>query len=504
MVNIMETEIEIKFLFNSKFESELYQTINTQGFISNKTQTLQNVYFDTDNRLLREMDMGLRVRSCDGRSVQTIKTAGRVIGGLHQRPEYNEPIDGASPELARFNEKIWPKDCDIKKLEEALLPIFSTDFIRQTWLVEMDDDTLIEVAYDRGFIETMQGKIDISEVELELIKGDEKKLFVFGHKIAELPEVRLGNVSKAQRGYMLMNNASFTVKSLAPSPIKATMSIQQALLTNIQHGLKHIQYHENCYIESGQHSALKELFVGIKFIHQNLTLFKEQFLDLHDQEWVDDLQWLARSFSWVDTRLVYRRLLKDKGYYLRKLPKLKDLLDNIKALDNALPNKQKVLELLNSTRYCQFVLTLTEWLICFEKSTFSSEKTYTIEPFAEQCLSQSWDELIAILSPKSADHLLAYQGVLESNLLMGSSLGHLFAQQKRDEFHSSWLDIKNGLKKLAMLDAVFDVADNEEDLALKKEYVKWLTRKKESLLNALTLSKEQALLKAPYWTKQVD
>jgi triphosphatase len=500
----METEIEIKFLFNSQFESELYQQINAQGFISNKTQMLQNVYFDTDNRLLREMDMGLRVRSCDGRSVQTIKTAGRVIGGLHQRPEYNEPIEGVKPELARFNEKIWPTNCDIKKLEETLLPIFSTDFIRQTWLVEMDDDTLIEVAYDRGFIETAQGKIDISEVELELIKGDETKLFIFGNKIAELPEVRLGNVSKAQRGYMLMNNTSFAVKPLEPSPITATMSIQQALLTNIQHGLKHIQYHENCYVESCQHSALRELFVGIKFIHQNLTLFKEQFPDLHDQEWVDDLHWLARSFSWVDTRQVYHRLLKDKGYYLRKLPKLKGLLDNIKALDNALPDKEKVLELLNSTRYCQFVLTLTKWLIFFEKSTFSSEKKYAIESFSEQCLSQSWDELIAILSPKSVDHLLAYQGGLESNLLMGSSLGNLFSQQRREIFHSPWLDIKNGLKKLAMLDAVFDIVDSEEDPALKKEYCKWLTRKKESLLDALALSKEQALLKNPYWEKQID
>ena len=90
----METEIEIKFLFSSKFESELYEKITTHGFLSSKKQFLHNVYFDTAERSLRKIDMGLRVRSCDGRSVQTIKTAGRVIGGLHQRPEYNDPIEG--------------------------------------------------------------------------------------------------------------------------------------------------------------------------------------------------------------------------------------------------------------------------------------------------------------------------------------------------------------------------------------------------------------------------
>ena len=212
----MEIEIELKFIFNAKFANELHNALNKFHCISSKTQFLHNVYFDTTERRLRKLDMGLRVRSCDGKSVQTIKTAGRVIGGLHQRPEYNEPIEGLRPKLARFNEKIWPENCDIKKLEQELTPIFSTDFERQTWLVEIDNDTLIEVAYDNGFIETNQGKVALCEVELELVKGDEKQLFTLGHEIASLSGVRLGNVSKAQRGYMLADNATFHVKTAQP------------------------------------------------------------------------------------------------------------------------------------------------------------------------------------------------------------------------------------------------------------------------------------------------
>lgn len=495
----METEIEVKFLFSSQFESELYEKINAQGFISSKKQFLHNVYFDSANRLLRELDMGLRVRTCEGRSVQTIKTSGRAIGGLHQRPEYNEPIEGLRPKLARFNSKIWPADCDIKSLEESLIPIFSTDFERQTWLVEMADDTLIEIAYDRGFIETNHGKVDICEIELELVKGDEEQLFIFGDKIAELPLVRLSNVSKAQRGYMLINNSVFEVKPLSSSPVFPEMSVEQALLTNIQHGLRHIQYHENCYIETLQQDALNELLLGLKFIHQNLKLFKDLSPALLNGHWVDDLHWLARSFSWVDTRHTYRELLKDKGYYLRKLPKLKLLLSRLKEQDNKLPAQQTVIELLTSTRYCQFVLKLTQWLIQFEKSTFSSERKNAISNFAGEHLTASWNELKAALQSAENNPLHSHQGLLESNLLIGLSVDNLFHENACVVFHSPWLDIKRGMKKLAMLEVIVDISEQEADLELQKECGKWVARKKESLLHALEQSKAQALIKAPYW-----
>ena len=445
------------------------------------------------------MDMGLRVRSCEGRSVQTIKTAGRVIGGLYQRPEYNEPIQGARPALARFNSKIWPPGCDLQALENELVPIFSTDFERQTWLLETPDDTLIEVAYDRGFIETNQGRVDICEIELELLKGDEKQLFVLANEIAALPGVRLGNVSKAQRGYMLTDNAFFEVKALASSPVSSSMSIKQALLTNMQHGLQHIQYHENCYIESFQDEALNELLTGLKFLHQNLTLFKQYSPALLKAPWVEDLHWLARTFSWLDARQTYQSLSANKGYYLRKLPKFKSLLNKLEEQDKKLPDQKTIRALLTSTRYCKFILKLTQWLILFEKSTFSSEKTDSVKDFACEHLSRSWGEIKRAIDANRDNQLLSSQGLLESCLLVGLSVGNLFPLQKSVVFRSPWLDIKQGMQELAMIDVIADIAEQETDSERQREYDKWIKRKKESLLHALEQSKEQALLKEPYW-----
>ena len=498
----MEIEIELKFIFNAKFANELHKTLNKFHCISSKTQFLHNVYFDTADRRLRKLDMGLRVRSCDGKSVQTIKTAGRVIGGLHQRPEYNEPIESLRPALARFKRKIWPENCDIQQLEQQLNPIFSTDFERLTWLIEMPDDTLIEVAHDTGFIETNQGKVSLCEIELELVKGDEKQLFILGNDIAQLPSARLGNVSKAQRGDMLADNATFQIQPLGHSMITSELSIAQALLFNMQHGLKQIQYHENCYIESQRIEAITELLKGVKFLHQNIILFKDEVATLKKAPWIEDLHWLARSFSWLDEYFIQARLLDNKAYYLRKLSSSKLIINKLKQQKNELPDAQSVTTLLTSTRYCQFILNFTQWLIQLEKHTFSSEKENNIKQFSEKVLDNAWQQICTALTDSnhfSVQQFLAYQGLLESSLLTGLSVGNIFSTEQSDQFRSPWLDVKHGLDELSMLNLIDEIADEEEDDTLQGECLKWIRRKEDSLLHALQQSKQLALLKPVYW-----
>jgi len=501
----MEIEIELKFIFNAKFVDNLHNTLNKFHCISSKTQFLHNVYFDTTERYLRQCDMGLRVRSCDGKSVQTIKTAGRVIGGLHQRPEYNEPIASLRPELARFKSNIWPKNCDVEQLEAQLTPIFSTDFERQTWLIEIANDTLIEVAYDCGFIETNQGKVALCEVELELVKGDEKQLFILGKEIAQLPSARLGNVSKAQHGYMLADNLTFQVQPLNHAMVTDKLSIEQAMLFNMQHGLKQIQYHEHCYIEGQQVEALSELLKGVKFLHQNIILFKDEVKDLSKAPWISELHWLARSFSWLDDYFIQARLLDNKAYYLRKLSKPKSIINAIKQQKSALPDTASITALLTSTRYCQFILVFTQWLMEHEKSNTHAPKHNNMHRFSKKALEASWGNVSEALKDSdhfSAQQLLSYHSLLETSLLTGLSVGNIFSKQSSDKFRTHWLDIKQGLNEFSMLNLMAEIIKDEEDSTLQAECFKWIERKEGSLLNALQQSKQLALIKPLYWESE--
>lgn len=498
----METEIEIKFFFNAHFAGELLDKISQHTVISHKDQMMYNAYFETPSRALRAMDMGLRVRRIDEQYTQTIKTSGRVIGGLHQRPEYNEPIEGLDPELSRFNQKIWPEDCNINELQKQLSPLFSTDFRRLHWLLEMPDGTLIEVAYDSGKIISNDAESEICEIELELVKGDEAQLFILAKDLASLPQVRLGNVSKAQRGYMLTDNAHFFVKPISFSTLKAEMPLKEALSVNFQHGLKHLQYHEHCYLEGGDFNALVELQKSIMFLHQNIHLFKDVGISFVNLAWVEDLQWLARSFSWVDERLVFEKLLENKAYYIRKLPRFKHLKKELRLAEQALPSKEDIFNMLHSSRYCQFVLGLTEWLIQLEKSPKDEQELDSLLVFSDKVLTENWSKLKAAFSVEptlSIENLLHNQGLLSANLMTAFSLGNLFNADKSAVFFYPWFDIYQGLQELSMLETIHELALEEEKSETQIEYLKWVKRKQFSLLSAIEQSKQRALSNELYW-----
>ena len=87
-----------------------------------------NIYYETPDAWLRGHDMGLRIRGENGHYEMTMKIAGRVTGGLHQRPEYNVALTRLS----------WISPCSQPKsglmancpLNLFLAqPLFSTDFL---------------------------------------------------------------------------------------------------------------------------------------------------------------------------------------------------------------------------------------------------------------------------------------------------------------------------------------------------------------------------------------
>ncbi len=81
----METEIELKFFVSPDFSDVLLKKISEAKVLQHSCRELGNTYFDTPDNWLREHDIGMRIRRFDDVFVQTVKTAGRVVAGLHQR-----------------------------------------------------------------------------------------------------------------------------------------------------------------------------------------------------------------------------------------------------------------------------------------------------------------------------------------------------------------------------------------------------------------------------------
>ena len=88
----MAQEIELKFIVEKDSVDALRQHLHTLSGEHHAPVQLLNIYYETPDNWLRRHDMGLRIRGASGRYEMTMKIAGRVVGGLHQRPEYNIDI----------------------------------------------------------------------------------------------------------------------------------------------------------------------------------------------------------------------------------------------------------------------------------------------------------------------------------------------------------------------------------------------------------------------------
>ncbi|MEP1448287.1 MAG: CYTH domain-containing protein [Paraglaciecola sp.] len=209
----MEYEIELKLLTSQDagdiIEKKLLPQLNAS--ITQQTLVLTNHYFDTPDRKLRQNDIGLRIRGFNQKYEQTLKTAGKSIGGLHQRPEYNVDLDESKqqsvkvPNLRLFPRSAWPESIEVDDIQSEIETLFTTHFHRSVYLLEYSQGDVVELVWDLGEIESGGKSIPICELELELKQGDTKILFDLAESIVAIMPTSIGTQSKAARGYRLLD-----------------------------------------------------------------------------------------------------------------------------------------------------------------------------------------------------------------------------------------------------------------------------------------------------------
>ncbi|CAI1068608.1 CYTH domain-containing protein [Serratia ficaria] len=268
----MTVEIELKFIATSEAVAALPQQLAAWPNQHSAPQKLTNIYFETADNFLRSQDMGLRIRGFDDSYEMTIKTAGKVVGGLHQRPEYNVAI--AAPELAleRFPADIWPEGCDLAALQQALQPLFRTDFAREKWVVTYGESE-IEVGLDQGEVRAGELSEALCEIELELQQGNTGDLLALANALAEHGGLRQGSLSKAARGYHLaQGDAARERRPLSVLKPAAKSSVEQGMIASFELALSHWQYHEELWLR-GDAQARRSVMEAIALIRQALVVF---------------------------------------------------------------------------------------------------------------------------------------------------------------------------------------------------------------------------------------
>lgn len=195
----MANEIELKLALAPQGMQIVKQSwLPRQAVESQARQQLGNIYFDTPELALNQHKVALRLREHNGQYIQTLKTKGQSVGGLHQRGEWEWEV--AEPRL--YPELLvgtaFPQEIQVGELT----PLFRTDFERTVVLMRRGE-SLIELALDEGWVIAGERKAPILEVELELRQGNLAELFNLAQELAQEVPVWLSDVSKAERGYRL-------------------------------------------------------------------------------------------------------------------------------------------------------------------------------------------------------------------------------------------------------------------------------------------------------------
>src|SRR5690606_42040538 len=168
----MANEIELKLCVTAAGLHHLrHHWLPSQVEQQIEPQPLVNTYYDTPQLLLNQRKVALRLRENKGQFIQTLKTKGQSVGGLHQRGEWEWEV--AEPRL--YPELLAGTAFPAEVPVAELVPIFRTDFERTAVLLRRGD-SLIELALDEGWVIAGEHKAPILEVELELRQGSVTEL----------------------------------------------------------------------------------------------------------------------------------------------------------------------------------------------------------------------------------------------------------------------------------------------------------------------------------------
>ncbi|MBJ3814228.1 inorganic triphosphatase [Shimwellia pseudoproteus] len=268
----MSQEIELKFIVESSALDNLRALLNGLDASHSEPRNLLNVYYETPDCLLRRHDMGLRVRGDNGHYEMTMKTAGHTVGGLHQRPEYNIPLETPDLALGLFPAEMWPGDLDADTVSASVAPLFSTNFAREKWLIT-HGESRIEIALDLGEVCAGEFREPISELEMEILSGNTADLLALARQLTALAGLRQGSLSKAARGYHLARgNTVRPLRDAGVLHLPAKSTVEQGLIGALELALAHWQYHEELWVR-GNEQAREPVLEAIAMVRHVLALF---------------------------------------------------------------------------------------------------------------------------------------------------------------------------------------------------------------------------------------
>lgn len=382
------TEVELKLWVAPEDIIALRNHPHFTGSLHNPThELLDSVYFDTDDRFLRDHGLTLRVRHIDDKCVQTIKSTDHGAG-FFERSEWEQTIEGDQPDLSRVKETTLSR-IFIDEVHKTLKPVFETRIERTAYHLNGNGADIV-MAIDEGQILATGSSRPVSEIELELKHGNPADLFKIARDILKIVPAHLGFKSKPERGYELVEKTAVAAETACDPELSAGMSAGRAFTLVGRACLRHLVANVPAMI-GRDGNALHQMRVALRRLRAAISLFSAVVGDDRTEAIKTELRWLAQELGPArDLDTLLFEVIKPLRKQHTNEPGLVSISNMFTR--KRLKNYRQAQEAVQSVRFRTLVLDTAEWVEAGRWSTSEdalkcARREMPIEIYAAEQLS---------------------------------------------------------------------------------------------------------------------
>ena len=349
-------EFEFKFEVVDRRESSGERPSLETTVASATPKTLEAIYYETPGGDLRKSRLMLRVRGDGTRYIMTLKSDGATP---FERGEWEREVPGKEPDLALLADT--PHADVLSRIDARdLLPRLGTEIVRRSTVVT-HQRTKIEVTYDEGEIHARERRLAVREYEFELVSGRRDEMFRFVRSLPRDGSLRLGLVSKGERGFLLADGKWGMPVKGAPVTLTADMSAASAFAAIVHACLHQFALNQPAFANGEEVEAVHQSRVALRRLRAAMSIFK---MIIQDREldrlrgeiaWIGELLGRARDLDVLQTETVRPVLEKEPD-----AAGFRALHDSIEA--ERLQAHAALKEALATPRLADLILDLTLWV----------------------------------------------------------------------------------------------------------------------------------------------
>ncbi len=302
-------EVEAKLLVPNATDLRVIARLRSLGpyrLRRRGTVQLHSTYFDTQDFALARRAVALRVRRAAGHWEATAKTAGRVVGDIHERPEWTVALPG--PPASPFVLPPGPLQTHLAALVagRALQPVLITEIRRQ--LVDVlpagagdDAPALAELALDQVTLRDPAGASPASaydEIEIERRAGRRGDLQELVRRLRERATLLPSPESKLGRGLAAFY-PPHRLRPVTPQPLQPADTVAAAARKIARFHLEQLRVHDPGSRLGTDPEELHDMRVATRRLRALVRAFPEAFPISVRFAFADELRWLAQTLGAV-------------------------------------------------------------------------------------------------------------------------------------------------------------------------------------------------------------